>query len=465
MHPISDQIFVDGTLRAAHSDARIAVLNPVLGTTLGQVPDGNAQDIDDAVTDAMNAAPQWAATPARERGAVLGRLAVRLRDNCEALATLDSLDCGRTLAETRAQVMRSAEQLDYCAGAADKLEGRVVPLGGEFFAATTLEPYGVVAALTPWNAPLLQIAQKTSHAIAAGNTVVVKPSPLACFSTLYYALLAGKAGLPTGVLNVVTGGSEPGRALVADERVAKVTFTGSIATGRGIASVCGGRGATVALELGGKCPMLVFADADLGKAAQDAARAAFGTTGQSCVSAARILIEDSCYEDFVALLAAESERYIGGDPLQPGTVMGPMISAAARQHVRELVVDALGAGAKVVGGYWPQPLEQDGGFFMNAVLLAEVADRARITREEIFGPVSCLERFDDEVSAITAANAGPYGLAAGAYTSSAARARRLQRALHTGNVWINCYKCWTRHCRSVATKPAALPANAESTVC
>lgn len=440
MHPISDQIFVDGALKTARSSARITVLNPAFGHPLGQIPDGAAGDIDDAVTAAARAAPHWAATPARERGAVLTRLAGMLRDNSESFAHLDSLDSGRTLAETRAQVARSAEQLEYCAGVADKLEGRVVPLGGGLFAATILEPYGVVAALTPWNAPLLQIAQKTAHALAAGNTVVVKPSPLACFSTLHYAVLAGEAGLPAGALNVVTGGAQPGGVLVADERVGKVTFTGSIATGRNIASVCGGRGAAVALELGGKCPLLIFADCDLRKAAQDAASAAFGTTGQSCVSAARILIEASCYDDFVALLVAASERFIGGDPLQPATIMGPMITRAARQHVKELVDDAVDTGAQVVGGHWPQTFEPDGGFFMNPVLLANVPDPARVNHEEIFGPVTCLEPFADEASAIVAANAGPYGLAAGAYTGGAARARRLQHELRAGSVWINCYK-------------------------
>lgn len=440
MHPISDRVFLGGALRAPRSDARITVLNPSTGEPLGRIPDGAAADVEDAVAAAAGAAGEWAATPARERGAVLSRLANLLRENAEGFARLDSQDSGRTLAETRAQATRSAEQLDYCAGAADKLEGRVVPLGSNVFAATVLEPYGVIGALTPWNAPLLQIAQKTSHALAAGNAAVVKPSPLACFSTLHYAVLATEAGLPPGVLNVVTGGADTGRALVADERVDKVTFTGSTATGRRIASVCGARGASVALELGGKCPLLVFADADLDHAAGETARAAFGTTGQSCVSAARILIEAACYDEFTERLTAAAADLTGGDPFSPDSVMGPLISADARERVHGLVADAQSAGARLAGGTWPQSAPDDGGFFMNPVLLADVPDAARIRNEEIFGPVTCLERFDNEAEAIASANSGPYGLAAGAYTGSVARARRLQRGLKAGNVWINCYK-------------------------
>ena len=440
MHPISDRVFLGGALRAPRSDARITVLNPSTGEPLGRIPDGGSADVEDAVAAAAGAADAWAATPARERGAVLARLANLLRENAEGFARLDSQDSGRTLAETRAQATRSAEQLDYCAGAADKLEGRVVPLGSNVFAATVLEPYGVIGALTPWNAPLLQIAQKTSHALAAGNAAVVKPSPLACFSTLHYAVLATEAGLPPGVLNVVTGGADTGRALVADERVDKVTFTGSTATGRQIASVCGARGASVALELGGKCPLLVFADADLDHAAGETARAAFGTTGQSCVSAARILVEAACYDEFTERLVAAAADLTGGDPFSPDSVMGPLISADARQRVRELVADAQDAGARLAGGTWPQPAPDNGGFFMNPVLLADVPEAARIRSEEIFGPVTCLERFEDEGEAIASANSGPYGLAAGAYTGSVARARRLQRGLKAGNVWINCYK-------------------------
>ena len=440
MHPISDRVFVGGALRAARGDGRITVLNPSTGVPLGRIPDGGAADVDDAVGAAAAAAEAWAATPARERGAVLARLAGLLRANVSGFARLDSQDSGRTLAETRAQATRSAEQLEYCAGAADKLEGRVVPLGSNVFAATVLEPYGVIGALTPWNAPLLQIAQKTSHALAAGNTAVVKPSPLACFSTLHYAVLASEAGLPPGVLNVVTGGADTGRALVSDGRVDKVTFTGSTATGRQIASVCGARGASVALELGGKCPLLVFADADLEHAAGETARAAFGTTGQSCVSAARVLIESACYDEFTERLVAAVADFAGGDPFADGTVMGPLISADAHQRVHALVTDARETGARLAGGTWPQPIDGDGGFFMNPVLLADVPDAARIRSEEIFGPATCLERFEDEAEAIASANSGPYGLAAGAYTGSVARARRLQRGLKAGNVWINCYK-------------------------
>ena len=398
MHPISDRVFLEGALRAPRSDARITVLNPSTGEPLGRVPDGGAADVGDAVAAAgRGGGLPGRPTPARERGAVLSRLArapprerggVRAPrqpgQRADACGNPGPGDAERRAARLLRGGGGQARRAGWC-----RLEATSSPRPSS-------SPTGVIGALTPWNAPLLQIAQKTSHALAAGNTAVVKPSPLACFSTLHYAALATEAGLPPGVLNVVTGGADTGRALVADERVDKVTFTGSTATGRQIASVCGARGASVALELGGKCPLLVFADADLDHAAGETARAAFGTTGQSCVSAARILIEAACYDEFTERLVAAAADLTGGDPFSPDSVMGPLISADARERVYGLVADAQDAGARLAGGTWPQPTPDNGGFFMNPVLLADVPDAARIRSEEIFGPVTCLERFEDE---------------------------------------------------------------------
>jgi acyl-CoA reductase-like NAD-dependent aldehyde dehydrogenase len=438
--PISDHLYYGGSLRQPRSPRSITVLNPATGEPLGTIPEASADDVAAAVEQAAAAAAEWAATPPRSRGVLLAKLAAALRANAEKLARLDSADSGRILSETRAQVERSAQQLEYCAGMADKLEGRVVPLGGNQFATTVLEPYGVVGALTPWNAPLLQISQKVSHAAAGGNTAVVKPSPLACFTALEFAVLAGEVGFPPGVINVVTGDIEAGEALVENPDVGKITFTGSIATGRKIAAACGARGASVSLELGGKCPLLVFSDADLERAACEAGRAALASTGQSCVSAARILVEDSCFDAFLDLFVEEARRYVGGDPLAEGTVMGPLISARAWQHVRDLVEDAVAMGARVPHGDLPSADGPSGGFFMNSLVLSDVPEQARITREEIFGPVTCLERFSDDQEAVAKANAGPYGLAAGVFSGSNGRARRMLRDLKAGNVWLNCYK-------------------------
>ena len=452
MHPISDRVFLAGALRAPRSEVRITVLNPSTGQPLGEIPDGTAADVDDAVAAAAGGGGRVVGHPGTGAG---GRCLRGSRGSFASTPKGSRASTARTAGGRSPRPGPRRREAPSSSNTARERRtssrGRVVPLGSNVFAATVLEPYGVIGALTPWNAPLLQIAQKTSHALAAGNTVVVKPSPLACFSTLHYAVLAGEAGLPAGVLNVVTGGAGTGQALVADGRVDKVTFTGSTATGRQIAGVCGARGASVALELGGKCPLLVFADADLEQAAGETARAAFGTTGQSCVSAARILVESACYDEFTKRLVEASAGFAGGDPFAPGTVMGPLISAGARERVHGLVADARETGARLAGGSWPPPAGAgggggdgerggDGGFFMNPVLLADVPEAARIRREEIFGPVTCLERFEDEGEAIESANAGPYGLAAGAYTGSVARARRLQRGLKAGNVWINCYK-------------------------
>jgi aldehyde dehydrogenase (NAD+) len=438
--PISDRLYYGGELRQAQSSRFITVLNPATGEPLGSIPGASSDDVAAAVEQAALAAPAWAATTPRRRGELLVKLATALRQNADKISRLDSADSGRTLVETQAQVERSGQQLEYCAGMADKLEGRVVPLGGDVFATTVLKPYGVVGALTPWNAPLLQIAQKVSHAVAGGNTAVVKPSPLACFTALEFAVLAGEVGFPPGVINVVTGGASTGEALVENPKVAKITFTGSIATGRTIAAACGARGAAVSLELGGKCPLLVFADADMEHAAQDAARAALASTGQSCVAAARVLVEDSCLDTFTDLFLAEARRYVGGDPLAADTVMGPLISAQAWHHVRELIEDAVAAGARLRHGTVPSADGPNGGFFMDSVVLSDVPETARITSEEIFGPVTCLERFSADDEAVTRANAGPYGLAAGVYSGNSGRGRRMLRDLDAGNVWLNCYK-------------------------
>lgn len=440
MRPISDKIFVNGELRAAYSDKRIIVDNPALGERLGTIPDCSTKDVDDAVEAADRAFIEWSEKSNRDRAGILYRLASLLRDNIEAFSGLDTEDSGRTLRETQAQVSRSAEQLEYCAGIADKLEGRVIPIGGSYTGMTVLEPYGVIGALTPWNAPLLQVAQKVSHILAAGNTVVVKPSPLACFTTLHFAILAQEAGLPNGVLNIVTGGRGTGEAVVADNRVQKITFTGSIATGRAIASECGKRGASVSLELGGKCPLVIFADSDLPTAVEGAAQAAYGTTGQSCVSAARILVEESIFDEFVQRFSKTIEEYRSADPLDQNSTMGPMISRESRTRVVSLVEDALLNGARIAGGVWPQQLNETGGYFMQPVALVDVPDCAKIVHDEIFGPVTCLERFIEEDDALSKANFGPYGLAAGIFTSNSSRARRMQKRIKAGNVWINCYK-------------------------
>lgn len=438
MHPISDHHYIANAPRRGEGE-RLEVINPSTTESIGSIRDATAGEVAEAIGAAATALPGWTKTPPRKRGQLLASLAVALRARAEDLAELDTRDSGRTLAETRGQVERSAQQLEYCAGLADKIEGRVVPMGEGVFAFTRMEPYGVVAALTPWNAPLLQIAQKASHALAVGNTIVVKPSPLACFTALEFARLAGEVGFPSGVLNVVTGGAAAGRILVEDNRVAKVTFTGSVHTGRQVAATCAGRGAAVSLELGGKCPLLVFADADLQHAATEAARASFAGAGQSCVAAARLLVEDQCFDAFAALFKAEARRYVGGDPRLPETIMGPLISAAAQERVSDLIADAVACGAVVVHGN-TRSAARGRGFFHDAVVLAHVPAGSRIRTEEVFGPVACLERFSGEDKAVAQANTGPYGLAAGAFTRDSARARRLSAALHAGNVWINCYK-------------------------
>ena len=440
MLPISDKIFVNGELLTPHTSERLDVLNPSTGKFLGRIPDCSAEDVEKAVASSSKSFEDWKDVAPREKGKIFLRLANLLRSHTEELATLDTQDTGRTLAETTAQVNRSAEQLEYCAGAADKLEGSVVSLGQGNFSATIYEPFGVIGILTPWNAPLLQITQKASQALIVGNSVVVKPSPLACFSTFYFAQLAKQAGLPDGLLNIVTGGPSSGSQIVKHKMIKKITFTGSSLTGRTIAGECGARGVSASLELGGKCPLIILDDANLEKAPKGAVTAAFGTTGQSCVSAARVLIQRNFKDIFVPLLIEQTSKLSTGDPFDPTNDFGPLITSSARQRICELVEDALNSGANLVFGKLPDNTEISSGFFMDPIILSDVPHTARIVSEEIFGPVTCLEFFDDDDEAISLANAGDYGLASGVYTQDTGRARRFQSSLKAGNVWVNCYK-------------------------
>ena len=429
-----------GAFQKPNATSTLEVIGPATGALLATVPDCDASDVDHAVSSAVEAAPGWARTPARLRGQSLLRLGGLIRRDLESLADKECHDIGRTIGECRAHVLRSAETCEYCGGLADKLEGRVVPQAAGSFAYTLVEPYGVVGAITPWNPALLHIIQKSSHALAAGNVIVVKLSPLACLSAFALAPLIEEAGFPPGVFNFVTGGAAAGRALIEHGQVDLVSFTGSAATGRAVAGAAGSAGKPVYLELGGKAPALVFADALVEAAAKDLAGAAFGSTGQSCTAATRILVEETVYDSFRPAFVAAAARYRSGDPFAPESTMGPLISRDAWTRARGLAAEAVEAGARLLHGEPPDEPAPESGFFMDSIVLDQVPDEARITREEVFGPVTCLYTFSTEQQALASANASPYGLAAGLYTRDHARARRLSTALRAGNVWVNGYK-------------------------
>jgi acyl-CoA reductase-like NAD-dependent aldehyde dehydrogenase len=404
-----DGIYYAGGFQKPKAASMIEVIDPSTRVSLAAVPDCDASDVELAVASAAEAMSEWAATPARVRGQLLTKLGSLIRRDLERLAEQDCRDIGRTIGECRGHVLRSAETCEYCGGLADKLEGR-------------------------------NIIQKSSHALAAGNAIVLKLSPLACLSAFALAPLIEECGIPPGVFNFVTGGAAAGRALVSHEQIDLVSFTGSAAAGRAVASAAGIAGKPVYLELGGKAPALVFADADIQAAANDLAGAAFGSTGQSCTAATRILVEETVYDKFCQAFVETAARYESGDPFAPESMMGPLISEEAWKRAQGLAADAVERGARLLTGTLQSALPPQSGFFMESIVLSDVPDDARIAREEVFGPVTCLYSFATENEGLSTANASPYGLAAGLYTRDHDRARRLSSALRAGNVWVNGYK-------------------------
>jgi acyl-CoA reductase-like NAD-dependent aldehyde dehydrogenase len=286
---------------------------------------------------------------------------------------------------------------------------------------------------------LLHIIQKSAHALATGNVVVIKLSPLACLSAYALAPLIEEAGFPAGTFNFITGGSDAGQALIQESNIDLISFTGSAIIGRTVASAAGAGGKPVHLELGGKAPALVFSDANLEESAKDLAGAAFGSTGQSCTAATRIYVQEEVLGDFRSAFVNAATQFKSGDPFASDTGIGPLISEASWLRIRDLVSDAVDLGAEVLLGKLDRKAP-DNGFFMDSVILEGVTDEARIAQEEVFGPVTTLYSFKDEADAITLANAGSHGLAAGVYTNDIHRARHLTASLQAGNIWINGYK-------------------------
>jgi aldehyde dehydrogenase (NAD+) len=359
----------------------------------------------------------------------------------EALAAVESRDNGKRLSEVRSQLQYLPQYFYYYAGLADKIEGSVVPIDRpDVFNYTVNEPYGVVAAITPWNSPLMIAAWKLAPALAAGNTVVLKPSEHASASTLEFARLFDKAGFPPGVVNVVTGyGSEVGDALVGHNKVARVTFTGSDAVGRRVAEVGSRDFKRVTLELGGKSAQVVFADANLDDAVNGIAAGIFVSNGQSCMAGSRLLLQDRIYDRFVEQLVRVMRNARLGNPGEPATHIGPISNRAQYEKILRYIEIARADGAKcVLGG---RPADRPGpGWFIEPTIFCDVTNEMRIAREEVFGPILCIIRFRDVDEAVAIANDSPFGLAAGVWTSNMRLAMSLTKRLATGTVYINQYR-------------------------
>lgn len=429
--------FIDGGWRQSRDGRRFETIDPSTEETIAAMARGSEGDIDDAVQAAHRATRgPWRGLPPAERGRLLFRLADLLEDDSERIALLEVLDVGKPLKEALGDVRGVCATLRYNAGAADKLEGATIPLGRDFVDFTLLEPLGVTAHILPWNYPLGMLARSVAPALAAGCTTVVKPAEQSPLTALAFAEMCWKAGLPDGVVNIVTGyGEDAGASLVSHPLVCGITFTGSVETGRKIyAGVAQGL-KPVVLELGGKNPMIVFDDADIERAAFDALNGAFGNSGQVCSSSSRFLLHRSIKDEFLARLVEGAKSLTIGPGLDDCD-LGPLASreqfAKVSSHIDR---GRKGAARLLLGGGRPQGLDR--GYFIQPTIFDDVDPSDALAREEIFGPVAVALPFDTAEQALTMANGLGYGLVAGVYSRDISRALAFGRDVEAGSVWIN----------------------------
>ncbi|MFD4601408.1 aldehyde dehydrogenase family protein [Streptomyces sp. NPDC058464] len=433
------QLFIGGHWREAADGARTEVTDPATGQVITTVAEAGAADVDAAVRAARETfdAGDWSGLSGRERGRVLHRVAELIRENAEEIAALESLDVGKPITLAGAvDVTNAANDYEHFAALAHSLDGAVRDIPLNALAYTRREPIGVVAAITPFNFPLILAGSKIGPALAAGNTVVHKPADETPLSALYMARLFQQAGVPDGVVNVVTGaGPVAGEALLRHPGVDKVAFTGSTAIGRHVASTAGEALKPVTMELGGNAAHLVFEDADLEKAVGAVIKAFVFNTGQFCMGGPRLLVARPVYATLLGILAEAVPGVPVGDPRDPATVVGPMAGEKHLRKVEEYVELARKEGARIVCG--GERLDLNGGFYYRPTVVADLPNDSRVIQDEIFGPVLTVQPFDSEDEAVALANSTPYGLASGIQTGSLARAHRVAARLQAGIVWVN----------------------------
>ncbi len=434
------EMLIDGAWRAAADGAVFSCVDPYTEEVWGRVPVAGEADVDAAVKAARRAFDEggWPETTATYRAALLRKLAALIEANAERLVRQQILENGKLISEMQPNIFSVAGDCHFYAGLGETVHGLTMPAtSANFFTYTLRRPIGVVGAITPWNTPLGLLGWKLFPALAAGNTIVIKPSEVTPTSTLLLAELAMEAGFPKGVINIVTGLGATGAVLVAHPGVDKVAFTGSSATGQKIAAVAMGRGKRVSLELGGKSPNIIFADADLDNAVNGVMAGVFAATGQTCIAGSRVLVESKVYDEFAELLVSRARKIKAGDPLDPSSQLGPLASRAQLEKVLAYFEIGKSDGLNLLTG--GQRVDRK-GFFVEPTIYGDVTNTCRLAREEVFGPVVALMRFDGEEQAVKIANDTPYGLAAGIWTEDLRRAHRMVEKLRAGTIWVNNYR-------------------------
>ena len=442
--PRKYQLFIDGKWVDAESGKTFATPNPATGATLAEVSEGDKADIDKAVAAARSAFEgKWSKVSARDRGRMLYKLSQLIESRIDELAALETADNGKPIKETTyVDLPQVVENFEYFAGWATKIEGETIPVPGQMFNYTLREPVGVCGQIIPWNFPLLMAAWKLAPALAAGNTIVLKPAEQTPVGAMELASLIQEAGFPDGVVNVVPGyGETAGAALAAHPGIDKVAFTGSTEVGKLIAKAAADNLTKVSLELGGKAPNIVFADADIEQAVSGAMMGIFFNQGQVCCAGSRLFLDARVKDEFLDRFKERAGRVKVGDPMDKETQMGPQVSEEQLNRIKGYVDIAKGEGATVLAGGCPPSLEGDfqKGFFFQPTIFGDVTNSMRVAQEEIFGPVVSIITFDGEEDLIRQANEVVYGLSAGIWTKDITRAHRFAKAIKAGVVWINTY--------------------------